>query len=56
MTRIRFLTSVATNLRAFEKGDEADWADDKDARRLCEAGHAERVKDGKGDEGAAKRS
>lgn len=42
MRKIRILTSLATTLRTYEKGDVVDW-DEADASRLFKAGYAEPV-------------
>lgn len=41
--KIRFLVSIGGSTGAFSPGDETDWADNKDAKRLIEAGFAEAV-------------
>ena len=38
--RIRLLESIAGNAGAFARGEEVDWPDDKDAKRLIAAGIA----------------
>lgn len=43
MIRIRFKTSLAGVNYAYGKGDEVDWRDEAEAKRLIEAGFAEPV-------------
>jgi|VirMetMinimDraft_7_1064189.scaffolds.fasta_scaffold169935_2 hypothetical protein len=41
--KIRFLVSIGGSTGVYGPGDEADWEDNKDAKRLIEAGFAEAV-------------
>ena len=41
--QIKFLVSIAGPTGVFAPGDITDWADAKDAKRLIDAGFAEKV-------------
>lgn len=41
--KIRLLASISGPAGTFVPGDETDWPDDKDAKRLIDAGIAEKV-------------
>lgn len=41
--RIVLLCAMATTLRAYDKGEQVDWPDAKDAQRLIDAGYARRA-------------
>ena len=41
--KIRLLESISGTYGSFAPGDETDWPDDKDAKRLIDAGIAEKV-------------
>lgn len=41
--KIRLLTSISGTNGSFAPGDETDWPDDKEAKRLIAAGIAEKV-------------